>query len=92
MRIIDGVGIGVGTREPGSGTREELACPTVGAPLWRDGLAGVLRAGIVLGARGPIVLTSRADSARTRLASCAVAALYADAQQRGAALLKAAAE
>ncbi|HEV7308958.1 phosphate acetyltransferase [Ensifer sp.] len=34
-------------------------------------------AGIVLGARVPIVLTSRADSVRTRLASCAVAALYA---------------
>lgn len=32
-------------------------------------------AGIVLGARVPIVLTSRADSVRTRLASCAVAAL-----------------
>ncbi|MEY9166466.1 phosphate acetyltransferase [Sinorhizobium fredii] len=34
-------------------------------------------AGIVLGARVPIVLTSRADSVRTRLASCAVAALFA---------------
>jgi phosphate acetyltransferase len=33
-------------------------------------------AGIVLGARVPIVLTSRADSVRTRLASCAVAALF----------------
>jgi phosphate acetyltransferase len=30
-------------------------------------------AGIVLGARVPIILTSRADSVRTRLASCAVA-------------------
>lgn len=34
-------------------------------------------AGIVLGARVPIVLTSRADSLHTRLASCAVAALMA---------------
>jgi len=34
-------------------------------------------AGIVLGARVPIILTSRADNERTRLASCAVAALYA---------------
>jgi len=34
-------------------------------------------AGIVLGARVPIILTSRADSERTRLASCAVAVLYA---------------
>jgi phosphotransacetylase len=49
-------------------------------------------AGIVLGARCPIVLTSRADSARTRLASCALAVLFADALQRGSALRKAAAE
>jgi phosphate acetyltransferase len=39
-------------------------------------------AGIVLGARVPIVLTSRADSVRTRLASCAVASLYAAARRR----------
>ena len=37
-------------------------------------------AGIVLGARVPVVLTSRADTARARMASCAVAALYAHAQ------------
>jgi phosphate acetyltransferase len=42
-------------------------------------------AGIVLGARVPIVLTSRADSLRARLASCAVATLYADARRRRAA-------
>ena len=41
-------------------------------------------AGIVLGARVPVVLTSRADSLRARLASCAVAALYADARRRRA--------
>jgi phosphate acetyltransferase len=39
-------------------------------------------AGIVLGARVPIVLTSRADSVRARMASCAVAVLYADARRR----------
>ena len=39
-------------------------------------------AGIVLGARVPIVLTSRADTVRTRLASCAVASLYAGALRR----------
>jgi phosphate acetyltransferase len=39
-------------------------------------------AGIVLGARVPIVLTSRADSPRARMASCAVAALYANARRR----------
>ena len=42
-------------------------------------LAHADAAGIVLGARVPIILTSRADSVRTRLASCAVAALYANA-------------
>jgi phosphate acetyltransferase len=41
-------------------------------------------AGIVLGARVPIVLTSRADSARARMASCAIAALFADARRRRA--------
>jgi phosphate acetyltransferase len=40
-------------------------------------LAGADAAGIVLGARVPIILTSRADNVRTRMASCAVAALYA---------------
>jgi phosphate acetyltransferase len=38
-------------------------------------------AGIVLGARVPIILTSRADSVETRLASCAVAALVAKAKR-----------
>ena len=41
-------------------------------------------AGIVLGARVPIILTSRADSVRSRLASCAAAVLYADARRRTA--------
>jgi phosphate acetyltransferase len=41
-------------------------------------------AGIVLGARVPIILTSRADSLRARIASCAVATLYADARRRRA--------
>lgn len=41
-------------------------------------------AGIVLGARVPVVLTSRADTARARMASCAVAALYAHARRQRA--------
>ena len=40
-------------------------------------LAKADSAGIVLGARVPIILTRRADSAETRLASCAVAAAFA---------------
>jgi phosphate acetyltransferase len=43
-------------------------------------LANAEAAGIVLGARVPIILTSRADSVRSRLASCAVAAIYANAR------------
>lgn len=43
-------------------------------------LAGADAAGVVLGARVPIILTSRADSARTRVASCAVAVLMAQAR------------
>ncbi|WP_300216283.1 phosphate acetyltransferase [Bradyrhizobium sp.] len=45
-------------------------------------LAKADAAGIVLGARVPIVLTSRADSVRARMASCAVAVLYAHARRR----------
>jgi phosphate acetyltransferase len=44
-------------------------------------LSGADAAGIVLGARVPIVLTSRADNLLTRLASCAVAVLVAAAQR-----------
>jgi phosphotransacetylase len=40
-------------------------------------MAGADAAGVVLGARAPIILTSRADSDRTRIASCAVAVLMA---------------
>ncbi|HUI97232.1 MAG TPA: phosphate acetyltransferase [Xanthobacteraceae bacterium] len=49
-------------------------------------LAKAGAAGVVLGARVPIVLTSRADSVRARMASCAVAVLYADARRRTAGL------
>jgi len=44
-------------------------------------LAGADAAGIVLGARVPIILTSRADALLTRLASCAVAVLVAAARR-----------
>ena len=42
-------------------------------------------AGVVLGAKVPIILTSRADSVMARLASCAVAALVAQARRDSAA-------
>ncbi len=47
-------------------------------------LAGADAAGIVLGARVPIILTSRADSVTTRLASCGIAALVANARREAA--------
>ena len=48
-------------------------------------LAGADAAGIVLGARVPIILTSRADSLLSRLASCAVAVMIAAAQRKATA-------
>lgn len=44
-------------------------------------MAGADSAGVVLGARVPIILTSRADGARTRIASCAVAAMMVHSGQ-----------
>jgi phosphate acetyltransferase len=55
-------------------------------------LAEADAAGIVLGARVPVVLTSRADSAKARLASCAVAVLFAHARRASAAAAAAVAE
>ena len=46
-------------------------------------LANADAAGIVIGARVPVILTSRADSVRARMASCAVAALAANARGGG---------
>jgi phosphate acetyltransferase len=44
-------------------------------------LANADSAGLVLGARVPVILTSRADSVRSRIASCAVAVLVAHARR-----------
>jgi phosphate acetyltransferase len=52
-------------------------------------LANADAAGIVLGARVPIILTSRADTVRARMASCAVAVLLAHARRQQAAALAA---
>ncbi|HXS79007.1 MAG TPA: phosphate acyltransferase, partial [Gammaproteobacteria bacterium] len=45
-------------------------------------LAKADSAGLVLGARVPIILTSRADSVRSRIASCAVGKLAAHARRQ----------
>jgi phosphotransacetylase len=44
-------------------------------------LANADSAGLVLGAKVPVILTSRADSLRSRIASCAVAVLAVHAQR-----------
>jgi len=49
-------------------------------------LAKADSAGLVLGARVPIVLTSRADSVRTRMASCAAASIFAQARRNSTVL------
>jgi phosphate acetyltransferase len=49
-------------------------------------LANADAAGIVLGARVPIILTSRADTVRARMASCAVAVCLAHARRQAGAL------
>jgi phosphotransacetylase len=50
-------------------------------------LANADAAGIVLGARVPIILTSRADTVRARMASCAVAVLLAHARRQAVSAL-----
>lgn len=50
-------------------------------------MAGASAAGIVLGARVPVILTSRADTVQARLASCAVAVLVAHSKLSGTRIL-----
>jgi len=50
-------------------------------------LSGADAAGIVLGARVPIILTSRADNVRSRMASCAVAMLLAHSRRANAPIM-----
>ena len=79
-----------GIRSPVAGRAQILVVPDLeaGNMLAKNlsFLAQADAAGVVLGARVPIILTSRADSVRTRMASCAVAALYADARRRATVL------
>lgn len=74
-----------GIRSPVAGRANVLVAPDLeaGNMLAKSlsFLAGADAAGIVLGARVPVILTSRADSVTARLASCAVAALVAKARR-----------
>lgn len=51
-------------------------------------LANADGAGLVVGARVPVILTSRADGVRARIASCAVAMLLAHARRTSASVIK----
>jgi len=79
-----------GIRSPVAGKAQILVVPDLeaGNMLAKNlvFLSKADSAGIVLGARVPVILTSRADSVRSRMASCAVAVLYADARRRAAAV------
>jgi phosphate acetyltransferase len=79
-----------GIKSPVAGRAQILVVPDLeSGNMLAKNLTFLLKAdaaGIVLGARVPIILTSRADSLRARMASCAVTALYADARRRAVAL------
>ncbi len=75
-----------GLQSPVAGDADILVAPDLEAANMMAKLLTFLAnadgAGIVVGARVPIVVTSRADSVRTRIASCAVASLVAHARRR----------
>ncbi len=74
-----------GIRSPVAGQAQILVVPDLEAGnMLAKNLSFLSRAdaaGIVLGARVPIILTSRADNVRTRMASCAVAMLLAHSRR-----------
>jgi phosphotransacetylase len=75
-----------GITSPVAGQADVLVVPSIeaGNILFKalTFMAGSESAGLVVGASVPVVLTSRADSAMARLASCALAVLYQDYLQK----------
>jgi phosphate acetyltransferase len=75
-----------GIESPVAGRAQILVVPDLEAGnMLAKNLIFLLKAdsaGLVLGARVPIVLTSRADTVRSRMASCAAAVLYAAARRK----------
>lgn len=77
-----------GIVSPVAGDADILLVPDIeaGNMLYKEltWLAGAATAGLVLGTRVPVLLTSRSDAVQARVDSCAVAALYARALAAGA--------
>jgi len=70
-----------------AGAADILVVPTLEAgnmiAKQLDYLAGAEAAGLVVGAKVPVILTSRADSAAERVVSCALAKLHARPAEEG---------
>jgi phosphate acetyltransferase len=79
-----------GIRSPVAGRAQILVVPDLEAGnMLAKNLVYISHAdaaGLVLGARVPVILTSRADSVRSRMASCAAAVLYANARRQATVL------
>lgn len=77
-----------GIDSPVSGNADILVMPGLeaGNILYKSlvYISGAIAGGVVMGAKAPIILTSRADSAHSRIASAAVACLVAQARKKSA--------
>jgi phosphotransacetylase len=80
-----------GVETPVAGRADILIAPNIeaGNMMYKEltFMAGGQTAGIVMGARVPLILTSRADSPETRLFSCGLAVLFAEATAKDPSLL-----
>jgi phosphate acetyltransferase len=80
-----------GVETPVAGEADILIAPNIeaGNMMYKElaFMAGAQAAGLVLGARVPLILTSRADSPQSRLFSCALAVLFAEASSKDPSLL-----
>jgi phosphate acetyltransferase len=80
-----------GVDTPVAGQADILIAPNIEAAnmMYKEltFMAGAQSAGLVMGARVPLILTSRADTAETRLFSCGLAVLFAEATARDPSLL-----
>jgi len=80
-----------GVDTPVAGQADILIAPNIeaGNMMYKEltFMAGAQTAGVVMGARVPLILTSRADTAETRLFSCGLAVMFAEATAKDPSLL-----